>query len=145
MVLRIDANVPRRVIPDAGPLIGAFNEEDRFHLESSRGLAQLVAAHVQILVPVPVVFEVYKWLAYHSRPAVARRALMSMRMSFDILEVAVTTIDELGDFVESMPWWGGSLEDALLAYLGMQLKASVWTFNYRDFVAFHDLHLWNPA
>jgi predicted nucleic acid-binding protein len=144
MVLRVNADLPRRVLLDAGPLIGAFNARDTFHLESSRGLAQLADAHVRVLVPVAVVFEVYKWLAYHSNMQVARTALVSMRLSFDLLDTNRAMVDELSDLVNSMPWWAGSLEDALLALLATRLDAPLWTFNYRDFTGFHDLPFWNP-
>lgn len=66
-------------------------------------------------------------------------------MSFEILDVDLQVIDELADLVESMPWWGGSLEDALLALLGSQLNAVVWTFNYRDLRVFPNLQFWTPA
>ena len=145
MVLRVHADVPPRIVLDAGPVIGAFNEQDRHHLESSHGLSRLALANARVLVPVPVVFEVYKWLAYHVRPAAARAALTSMRLSFEIIEVDRGMVDELADLVESIPTWAGSLEDALLGFLGQQLNAPVWTFNYRDLQAFRNLQFWTPA
>src|SRR5690606_7509957 len=143
MVLRAD--IPARIVLDAGPLIGAYNARDRFHEGSGRGLRRLVAGHSRILVPVAVVFEVFKWLSYDVGAAPARLALGRMRANFEIVEVNLGTVAELAAMVDSMPRWPGSLEDAVLAYVGGRMRAPVWTFNYRDLRAFPNLKFWTPA
>ena len=141
----LHADVPPRVVLDAGPLIGAFNRRDRFHEISGRGLRQLSAGHSRALVPMPVVFEVFKWLAYNVGAGPARLALTRMRENFEIIDVGPGTLAELAAIVESMPRWPGSLEDALLAHVGGRMDAPVWTFNYRDLRAFTSLQFWTPA
>jgi hypothetical protein len=143
MVLRAD--VPARVVLDAGPLIGAFNVQDRFHEVSGRGLRLLIAGHSRILVPIPVVFEVFKWLAYNVGAASARMALSRMRLNFEIVDIDRAMLGELAEMVDSIPRWPGSLEDAVLAFVGGRMTASVWTFNFRDLRAFPNLQFWNPA
>ena len=143
MVLQVD--VPPRVVLDAGPLIGAFNAEDRFHEESGRGLRLLVHNRSRILVPMPVVFEVFKWLAYNVGAASARLALGRMRLNFEIVEIDHAMLGELADLVDAIPRWPGSLEDAVLAFVGGRMTAPVWTFNYRDLSAFRNLRFWTPA
>ena len=96
-------------------------------------------------MPIPVVFEVFKWLAYNVGAAPARIALGRMRLNFEIVEIDRAMLGELAGMVDSIPRWPGSLEDAVLAFVGGRMNASVWTFNYREFVAFRGLHLWNPA
>ena len=143
MVLHADA--PPRVVLDAGPLIGAFNARDRFHEESGRGLRLLVDRHARILVPIPVVFEVFKWLAYKVGAASARLALGRMRQNFEIVEVNRVMLAALAEMVDAIPRWPGSLEDAALAFVGGRMDAPVWTFNYRDLRAFPNLQFWTPS
>jgi hypothetical protein len=76
---------------------------------------------------------------------VARTALSQMRLSFEIVEIDLDTLDELAKMVEAMPRWPGSLEDATLAFTCQQRNAAVWTFNYRDLRAFPNLHFWTPG
>ena|SRR5947208_2698960 len=141
----LHADIPARVVLDAGPLVGAFNVRDRFHDESGRGLRRLVEGRTRILVPIPVVFEVFKWLAYNVGAGAARLALGRIRANFEIIEVDQRILTELAVLVESMPRWPGSLEDAVLALVGGRMDAPVWTFNYRDLRAFTRLQFWTPG
>ena len=96
-------------------------------------------------MPIPVVFEVLKWLAYNVGAAQARLALGRMRANFEIIEITDGILTELAALVDSMPRWPGSLEDAVLAYVGGRMHAPVWTFNYRDLRAFPNLEFWTPG
>lgn len=138
-------DVPARVVLDAGPLIGTFNNRDAHHHECSRGIRRLVDGHSRILVPVPIVFEVFKWLAYHVGPGAARVALINMRLSFEVVDVTQDMLPDLTVMVDAMPRWSGSLEDAVVSYVGEMMNASVWTFNYRDLGAFPNLTFWTPG
>jgi hypothetical protein len=44
-----------------------------------------------------------------------------------------------------MSWWGGSLEDALVAMVALDRSTPAWTFNYRDLGAFPNLRFWSPG
>jgi len=104
-----------------------------------------MADHARILVPVPVVFEVFKWLAYNVGAGAARLALERMRGNFEFVEINLDGLDELVAMVAAIPRWPGSLEDAALAYVGGRMQAAVWTYNYRDLRAFPNLQFWTPA
>jgi predicted nucleic acid-binding protein len=139
------AEEPRSLVIDSGPVIGAMDEEDRYHSEAERGLRQLRAARAQILIPVPILFEVYKRLAYDVGPELARRGLDYIRRSLTLLYLDDDDLDRLQEIVVSMPWWHGSLEDAALAMTALTRDIPVWTFNYRDLRAFPNLQFWSPA
>ncbi len=139
------AEVPPRVILDAGPLIGLFDRRDRHNADARRGFQQLVRGRAAASVPVPIVYEVYKWLVYEVSPVAARLGLARMRQNLQILPVERTDIDELANLVGTMPRWAGSLEDATVAMLGLRTETPVWTMNYRDLAAFRNLRFWTPA
>jgi predicted nucleic acid-binding protein len=133
------------VVIDSGPIIGAMYEEDDHHSTAERGFRQLEAAHAQIVVPVPVVFEVYKRLAYDVGPALARRGLYYMQTSLTLVYFGPDELEILQHITDSMPWWGGSLEDAAVAMVGLARQMPAWTFNYRDLRAFPNLQFWTPG
>lgn len=133
------------VVLDGGPLIGAMYRDDRHHDESVRGLTMLEAAHIRLVVPLPVVFEVYKRLAYDVGTVFARRALTYIHESCTVIYVDPDDLENLREIVTSMPGWRGSLEDAAIALVGLRRSAPVWTYNYRDLRAFTELQFWTPG
>ncbi len=135
---------PEQLVLDAGPLIGLFYALDAYHQEAVSGFEQLKDARAGLVVPLPIVFEVYKFLLYRSGAATARRSLQGMRQALSITEVRVAQLDELQRVLEAMPDWRGSLEDALVALTAERHACPVWTLNYRDFSAFKGLELWTP-
>ena len=130
------------MVIDAGPIIGALYQGDAYHQIAAEGIRRLDAARTEILVPVPIVFEVYKRLAYDVGPALARRALLYMQDGFTLAYFDSNDLRQLQVLVEAMPGWGGSLEDALVAMAALTRNAPVWTFNYRDLRAFPNLSFW---
>lgn len=75
----------RQVVLDAGPLIGLFYLKDNYHQQCVKGFSQLTQAKAMLLTPMPIVFEVYKWLLQRTRPEVAQRALQTMNDSLYVL------------------------------------------------------------
>jgi predicted nucleic acid-binding protein len=51
-----------RVVLDAGPLIALLHGKDPDHPVAVVGFERLTRAHTRLVTPLPVVFEVYKWL-----------------------------------------------------------------------------------
>jgi len=148
--LRIDIQIvisesPGRLVVDTGPVIGAMHQADEHHEVAARGIQELVDGGTQILIPVPIVFEVYKRLAYDVSPAIARRGLTYMRQSMTLVYFDAEDLQALNDMMELRPWWGASLEDAAVAMVALTRKAPAWTFNHRDFVGFPDLQFWTPS
>ena len=130
---------------DAGPLIGLFYRPDAHHADAQLGFQQLNRAGARPIAPLPIVFEVYKWLAYNASAATAQLALPRMRATLEIMHPGQEELREVTGVLDSMPAWGGSLEDAMVALAALKLDVPVWTFNYRDFAAFRNLHFWTPA
>jgi predicted nucleic acid-binding protein len=137
--------MPQGVVVDSGPIIGVMYEDDEHHDQAQRGFHRLAASRTRVIVPVPIVFEVYKRLAYDVGPALARSGLAYMQSSMTLVYVDDDDLDALSRTLHTMPWWGGSLEDATVAMVGLERHVPVWTFNHRDFVAFRRLQLWNLA
>jgi hypothetical protein len=135
----------RHLVIDAGPIIGAIDARDTFHDVSSRGLRVLLASRTRVLIPLPIFFEVYKRVAYRMNVEAARMALDYMRDAFELHYFDANQFHEVMRLLETMPWWGGSLEDATVALLGLQREVPVWTFNYRDLRAFPNLQFWSPG
>jgi predicted nucleic acid-binding protein len=130
---------------DAGPLNALLHGADSDHAASVAGFDQLTRAHSIMLAPLPIVFEVYKWLAYETNSTRARSALQQMRDSLQILYPDAAELEDVAALVDDLPGWGGSLEDALVALLGLKMEVPVWTLNYRDLAAFPNLQFWTPG
>ena len=135
----------RRILVDAGPLIALFHQGDKDHALALEGFQELNARQTRVLVPLPVVFEVYKWLLYRVSGAKARGALGRMQQSLDIISNQAEELADIVKLVMDKPLWNGSLEDAALAVATRRYSCPLWTFNYRDFAAFGELEFWNPG
>jgi predicted nucleic acid-binding protein len=140
-----NANVPRRLVLDAGPLIALLYEDDRDHETASEGFSQLVRVRATMVVPVPILFEVCKWLLQESGPSLARSALDWIQEGSQLVYFEESDMDELTALISDFRTWLGSLEDGLVALIGLRLDVPVWTFNYRDLAAFQNLRFWVPS
>ena len=60
---------------DAGPLIALFSIKDERHQECKAGFAQLPTLFGEILTPLPVLFEIYKFVSREQSSEVAQKAL----------------------------------------------------------------------
>jgi hypothetical protein len=134
-----------RIVVDAGPLIAFFQLRDPEHVTAVRGIAQLREQRTRIDAPLPIVFEVYKWLVNRAGPGRARENLEIMRQTLAVSYPGPNDLEDLARLTASMPTWSGSLEDGLVALVGLRADIPVWTFNYRDLAAFRNLRFWNPA
>ncbi|NEP17247.1 MAG: type II toxin-antitoxin system VapC family toxin [Leptolyngbya sp. SIO4C1] len=134
----------RRLILDAGPLIGLLYSKDTYHSQCVNGFRYLSGAKTILLTPMPIVFEVYKWLLQRTRPAVAQRALETMSETLHILTLDSEIFSELKAAVSRLSDWHGSLEDATVILTAIQYRCPVWTYNFRDFNVFKSLELWTP-
>lgn len=133
-----------RVVLDAGPLIALLHRRDPDHAVSVVGFRQLVEARTRLIAPLPIVFEVFKWLLYEGSAEAARMGLQRMRRSLEIVYPGASELDELTTVLAAMPAWQGTLEDALVAVTGLRLDCAVWTMNFRDLSAFRRLQFWAP-
>lgn len=134
----------KQLVLDAGPLIGLFAANDKDHHVCKAGFEQLSQSRTILLTPLPVIFEVYKWLLYRATPVVAQSTLAVMHESLHIIPLNQIDFHEIYAMVQKLPQWQGSLEDASVVLLAQRYQCPVWTLNYRDFGIFKSLTFWNP-
>lgn len=135
----------KRLVLDAGPLIAFFYAKDTEHKLCQLGFEQLFADNTDLLTPIPVVFEVYKWLLQRTTPAVAQATLAVMQENLKFVPLNQQDVDEIYLTVQTLPQWQGSLEDATVILLAQRYSCPIWTLNYRDFGVFKFLEFWNPV
>ena len=130
---------------DTGPLVALFDATDGYHPRAKAGFLELQRLRTHLVAPVPIVFEVYKWLLQQRGAGVARAALGEMRegLVFQFLnEAGLAGVERV---LSSMPGWRGTLEDALVASTALEMAVPVWTMNYRDFGTVSKLTFWAPS
>ncbi len=133
------------MVLDAGPLIALSFEADRDHAIASAGFDTLIAGRSRLIIPLPIMFEVYKWLLHEAGAAAAQTALAHMRRALDVVFPAQRDLDDTVALIGALgAEWRGTLEDALVASVAIRLRLPVWTLNYRDLGAFPRLELWAP-
>lgn len=129
---------------DAGPLIALFYAKDTYHTDCRTGFEQLNQMNTRLLTPLPILFEVYKWLLQNTTPTAAQTSLNAMIETLDLVVLRLSDFLEIHTFIQSLPTWQGSLEDATVIWLTRQYQCPVWTLNYRDFGSFASLEFWTP-
>jgi predicted nucleic acid-binding protein len=135
---------PTKLVLDAGPIISLFKVKDAEHAVCVQAFENFAMTGTRLLIPVPIVFEVYKRLLYDATRTQAIQALRAMLDSLEVIYLNDMDLIELENIVNNMPRWNGSLEDAAVALVTMQQDVPIWTFNYRDLAAFQDLEFWTP-
>jgi predicted nucleic acid-binding protein len=144
-LLSRNGDIPREVVLDAGPIIALLHEADHDHDAALRGFRQLGSVRARLVAPLPIVFEVFKWLLSEGGPLVARGGLQRMHAVLEIAYLEPAHLQTIDRILAAMPRWNGTLEDATIAAIAEARGAPVWTLNYRDLRAFQDLQFWNPA
>lgn len=134
----------KQLVVDAGPLIGLFYARDPLHSQCITGFEQLNTEKVLILAPIPIIFEVYKWLLQRTNPNQAQQALDTMLSQFFVVSIDRENLIELQTLVGNLSNWHGTSEDAVVIVTAFRYRCPVWTINYRDFSAFKALEFWVP-
>ena len=133
----------RELILDAGPLIALFSAKDSDHLICRAGFEQLNRTRTALLVPLPMIFEVHKWLLYNQSTIVAQNTLKAMQNSLHAIPIGQSGFERICLMMQGLSQWRGSLEDATVIILAQRYRCPVWTLNYRDFGMFKSLEFWN--
>jgi predicted nucleic acid-binding protein len=107
-------DVPSGLVIDAGPLIAILDDREKEHHHAVHGLDLLIAARTQIVIPLPIVFEVFKWLSNETRREVARAWLGQIQTGAVVRFSERSDIDRVTAILFMMHTWRGSMEDALL-------------------------------
>lgn len=134
----------QQLVIDAGPLIALFYGKDTHHAECIVGFEQLSREKVILLSPIPIVFEVYKWLLQRVGSKVAQSTLDVMEESLHLVALSKVDFQELRAMIRILPSWHGSLEDTTVIFTAHRYHCPVWTLNFRDFGMFKALEFWNP-
>jgi predicted nucleic acid-binding protein len=134
----------KELVVDAGPLIAFFEAKDPEHHQCVKGFKKLQQTKTRVLTPIPIIFEVYKWLLQKTTYKVAQTALDILLEEFVVIAISKTELLELQKFIHSLPGWLGSLEDATVIATAFRYQCPVWTINYRDFGSFKALNFWTP-
>ncbi len=135
----------KQLILDAGPLIALFYEKDSYHDEALIGFTQLKQQKTQLITPIPIIFEVYKWLLNRGSVSLAQKTLAVMENSLYSVTLCDADFVQLQIMIQSLSNWQGSLEDATVILVAQKYNAPIWTLNYRDFSRFKNLNFWNPT
>jgi predicted nucleic acid-binding protein len=78
----------KQLVIDAGPLIGLFYAKDTDHDQCVTGFRQLNQAKTILLTPIPIVFEVYKWLLQRTTPGRAQEMLQMIQSNLHLIPQA---------------------------------------------------------
>ncbi len=60
------------IVIDSGPLIATLHRQDRYHQQAIAGFRQLQVEQHVLVLPLPIVFEVYRWLMQQQGPKTAQ-------------------------------------------------------------------------
>jgi len=134
----------KQLVLDAGPLIGLFYAKDTYHEQCVNGFQQLAKQKTILLTPIPIIFEVYKWLLQRTYPAIAQNTLKVMQESLHPVALDQNDFEQIQAMVTQLPQWQGSLEDATVVFIALRYHSPVWTYNFRDFGTFKNLDFWTP-
>ncbi|MDF5710843.1 MAG: PIN domain-containing protein [Nostoc sp. S4] len=134
----------KRLVLDAGPLIALVSLQDNYHEESKAGFSQLPALFGEVLTPLPVLFEVYKFVLREQSSRAGMTALSVINENTVIVPVSMEMFHEIYSMVRQIPNWQGSLEDASVIVVAQLYNASIWTLDYRDLSWFKSLEFWSP-
>lgn len=134
----------RRLVLDTGPFIALFSTQDDHHQECKAGFARLPTLFGEVLTPLPVLFEVYKFVARVQSPNTAQKALTVIVEDTLIVPLSMEAFWNVYSLTCQLSEWKGSLEDVSVVVIAKQYSASVWTLDYRDLSWFKDLELWTP-
>ncbi len=134
----------KRLVLDSGPLIGLLSKKDKYHQEAKRGFKEIPVTFGEVLTPLPILFEVYKFVSRYQSVNAARTLLKIIQTETVIIPLSNSDFTTIFDLVLTTPNWQGSLEDASVIFTAQQYQAKIWTIDYQDFGFFNNLEFWNP-
>ncbi len=134
----------KRLVLDAGPLIALVSVKDDYHQECKAGFSKLPALFGEVLTPLPVLFEVYKFVLREQSSREAMTALAVICEDTVVVPLSMEMFRDIYSMVRQIPNWQGSLEDASVVAVAKLYDANVWTLDYRDLSWFKSLELWSP-
>ena len=132
------------LVIDSGPLIATLFEKDRYHSEAVRGFQQLQQEKQTLILPLPIVFEVHRWLLQQQGSELAQAVFIAIDRSFQIYGISESDFSAIKQIILELRNWEGTLADASVVYVAMKVGYPVWTLDYRDLSRFSKLTFWTP-
>ena len=132
------------LVIDSGPLIATLFEKDRYHLQAVKGFQQLQQEEQTLVLPLPIVFEVHRWLLQQQSSQLAQAVFTAIDRSFQIYAISESDFSAIKQIIFDLSNWEGTLADASVVYVAMKLGCPVWTLDYRDLSRFSKLTFWTP-
>ena len=130
---------------DAEPLIALVSKKDDYHSEVKRGFSQIPNNFSEVLTPLPIVFEVYKFVSRNESAKAAQKLLSIIQYDTVIIPISETDFATISDLVLQITDWQGTLEDASVIIIAQQYQAQVWTLDYKDLGYFSNVQFWTPS
>ncbi len=135
----------KRLVLDAGPLIALVSKKDNYHSEAKRGFNQIPVNFGEVLTPLPILFEVYKFVSRNESAQVAQKLLSIIQYDTVIIPISETDFATISDLVLQIANWQGTLEDASVILIAQKYQAQVWTLDYKDLGYFSNVQFWTPS
>lgn len=122
----------KRLVLDAGPLIALVSERDNYHSEAKLGFSQISLLFGEVLTPLPILFEVYKFVSRNESPKIAQKLLSVIQKETVIVTISESDFVSISDLVLNFSHWGGTLEDASVIVIAKKYQGKIWTIDYKD-------------
>ncbi len=135
----------KRLILDAGALIALVSKKDNYHHEAIRGFSQIPLVFGEVLTPLPIIFEVYKFVCRNESVKTAQTLLNVIKEETVIIPISQPDFNSILDIILENPNWQGTLEDASVIVIAEKYQGYVWTIDYKDLSFFANIKFWNPS
>lgn len=112
----------KRLVLDAGPLIALVSERDNYHSEAKLGFSQISLLFGEVLTPLPILFEVYKFVSRNESPKIAQKLLSVIQKETVIVTISESDFVSISDLVLNFSHWGGTLEDASVIVIAKKIS-----------------------
>lgn len=132
------------LVIDSGLLIATLFIKDRYHAQAMAGFEQIQRQGIRLILPMPIVFEVYRWLLKQQGAKLAQAVFVALDRSFEVYSIGESDFSAIKEIVLRFPNWSGTLGDASVVYVAMHFDCPVWTLDYRDLGVFPSLKFWQP-
>jgi predicted nucleic acid-binding protein len=134
----------KRLVLDAGPLIALVSRKDNYHSQAKLGFSQISLLFGEVLTPLPILFEVYKFVYRNESPNMAQKLLEIIQEETLIVTISESDFVTISDLILNFSHWQGILEDASVIVISKKYQGQIWTIDYKDLGFFGDLEFWNP-
>jgi predicted nucleic acid-binding protein len=134
----------KSLVLDAGPVIALFSRRDDYHELAKDGFARLPREFGEVLIPLSIVFEVYKFVAFNESFGIAQEMLATLQAETVIEILSQDDFLQIFGLATQYPDWTGTLEDGSVLVVAKRTQSFVWTIDYKDLGFFKNIDFWTP-